>query len=70
MENNTSVTDYFKHDVVMTSADVASDREFLIKNMEEHGGVGSANGHHNDTTPTADAYWRQSILIPITAIAQ
>lgn len=56
MENNTSVTDYFKHDVVMTSADVASDREFLIKNMEEHGGAGSANGHHNDTTPTADAY--------------
>ncbi|XP_037723864.1 protein Wnt-5 [Drosophila subpulchrella] len=51
---NTSVTDYFKHDVVMASADVASERDFLIKNMEEHGAA--STNDHNDTAPAADAY--------------
>ncbi|XP_017002439.2 protein Wnt-5 isoform X1 [Drosophila takahashii] len=44
-ENHTTAADYFKHDVVMASA---SEREFLIKNMEEQA---------NDTSSTtSDAY--------------
>ncbi|XP_017042079.1 protein Wnt-5 [Drosophila ficusphila] len=62
MENNTSATDYFKHDVVMTSAGVANERDFLIKNMEEHGagaGAGAAS-----PTPTVSAYSERIDLNP------
>ncbi|KAH8367830.1 hypothetical protein KR084_003296 [Drosophila pseudotakahashii] len=63
MENNTSVTDYFRHDVVMASADVASERDFLIKNIEEHA-AGGGGGAPNDTSPTADAYLETIDLNP------
>ncbi|XP_030383347.1 protein Wnt-5 [Scaptodrosophila lebanonensis] len=49
--------DFFAQDIVMTSAGVASGREFMLANMEQYGMV-APNEHDNETTPspTVPAY--------------
>ncbi|XP_033250393.1 protein Wnt-5-like isoform X1 [Drosophila miranda] len=56
-------TDYFDRDIVMTSADVASESDFLIAKMTQNGLV-SPKEQYNDTTSRLNAYSEKIDLNP------